>query len=232
MTVRIANDFWDNYEEHEELLRKCFMHIYLKKFPVHEGSESAFNFLIAEFFRKKIFERFDASRKGKFFQTQEEDKSIQKKFEQYVYKWTESIMFGMYSNARNYSSRNLRFSIDKVETLTETSYANFRDEFFSDETMDEIERSMTKERVRKFPTIADAEDFHGETPMSAHDEYYEKQLYSHLESVLKDDRERAIIAGKKEGLNNSTVGEMVGITPSQVTGILKGIRSRCTKILA
>ena len=102
MTVRIDNDFWSKYEKNEVLLRKCFTYLYNKKYPVSEGEESAYNYLIMEFFRKDIFARFDAERQGKITQTKVLNKSEDKKFQQFVYKWVESVMYGIYHKNRNH----------------------------------------------------------------------------------------------------------------------------------
>jgi DNA-directed RNA polymerase specialized sigma24 family protein len=231
MNVRIDNDFWANYEEHEVLLRKCFTHLYFKKYPVAEGKESAYNFVVMELFRKGIFNRFDAKREGIKVQTTIVGKTTTKKFEQFLYKWTESIMYGLYHNARKYSERYLKFPSDKIEGLNEISYSSFKEAHGVSNWLEESE-----ERVefvnRKFRNIDDSEDYHAETPLDASESCEESELYGYLESVLKNDRERMLIECKKDGLNNSDAGRVLNVSPSQIKNILNSIRSRCSAVLS
>jgi hypothetical protein len=234
MSVRIDNDFWKNFSNHKELLTKCFTHLYHKKYPVNEGPDSAFNFLVYEFFRKGIFERFDAEREGKLTQTKMKNKTSQKKFEQYIYKWAESVMYGLYHNERKHRERYLRFSSDKIEILTEQSYNEFKENTgissWDVTTGGEKQKVVTKRKSN--PSISDARDYRGETPASADEAYRTKQVDSFIQSVLKSDRERTIVSGKKDGLPNTTIAEMVGVTSSQVANIIDSIRSRCSSVLA
>ena len=230
MTVRIDNDFWANYGEHEILLKKCFTHLYFKKYPVAEGSESAYNFVVMEFFRKGIFERFDADRKGVRTQTSIKGKTTNKKFEQYIYKWVESVMYGLYHNARKHTERYLRFPSDTVGSLNEASFAAYKaargtTPWVSD---DEVHKEYKR---RKFPNIGDSEEYHAETALSALEQAQETEINSYLDSVLKDARERKIIASKRVGFNNSDIARDLEISSSQVGNILKSIRSRCGSFL-
>lgn len=230
MSVRIDNDFWKNYAEYEELIRSCFNHIYYNKYPVNEGAESTYNYLIAEFFRKGIFDKFDAEKVGKYVQTTDSSKTDRKKFEQFIYKWSESVIGGLYLKVSNESKRYLRFSTDKLEDLTDVSYADFKNNSGMGPWAAGDEVVVTKRLDT--PSISDAEDFRGEDIPSAYEQCRINELESFLQSVLKDDRERAIIEGRREGLSDVAIGKLVGVTSSQVANVVRSIRSRCTKVFA
>jgi RNA polymerase sigma factor (sigma-70 family) len=237
MSVRIDKDFWKNYAEYEELIRKCFNFLYFTRYPVSEGAESAYNFLVAEFFRKNIFERFDAEKEGTRLACTMKNKSVDKKFKQYIFKWAESVMYGLYNNARNQSKRSLRFSTDSIEVLTETSYNTFKEnkgispwELYTEEG--DYEEKTVSSVIKRAPDITDAADYRSEAPLSAYDQCRENELNDYLNSVLKNKRERIIVDAKRDGLSNTAVAEMVGVTSSQVANILKSIRGRCSKVLA
>lgn len=231
MSVQIDTDFWKNYENHSGLLRKCFTHLYFKKYPVTEGSESAYNFLIAEFFRKGIFDRFDAEREGKYTQSADAAKTDDKKFEQYIYKWAESVMYGLYHNSRKNSERFLHFTNDSIEELNELSYDTFKKNKGVSSWETEADSKNVSKRS-KLPCIVDEGDYHAERGDDAFEATQETELLSYLKSVLQNDREGLIVQYKMEGLNNVEVGECVGLSSSQVANILKGIKARCAGVLA
>lgn len=237
MSVRIDEDFWENYKEHEELLRRCFTSLYCRKYSVPEGPESAFNFLVAEFWRKGIFERFEADRKGTKRQAVDKYKTTKKKFEQYIYTWTESTLGGLYHAERKYKRRNLRLSNDKLDTFNDKAYGYFKENngissWSSAQGKELIEEERLIASKKNYPCIVDTEDYRAENPMDALEEYEEKKLDNFLDSILKNDRERIIVQGKRDGLTNTTIGEMVDISSAQVANILKSIRSRCGSMLA
>ena len=239
MSVRIDNDFWTNYAEHETLLRRCFMSLYHKKYPCKEGAESAYNFLIAEFFRKNLFERFEAEREGKYNQTTIENKSSQKKFEQYVYVWSESIIGGLYHSERKHSERNLRFATDKLDGMTEHTYESFKENagisswktISEEDPKKQAKLEEQSKRRKNVPCIADADDYRAQGYDSAFDTLREKELMNHLNSVAKNDRERTVIECKAAGLNNTDVGAVIGVSSSQVANILNGIKKRCSSAI-
>lgn len=226
MSVQIDTDFWKNYATHEPLIKKCFFHLYRKKYPVFEGPTSAYNYLVMEFFRKSIFERFDAEREGKYTQTKDLSKTSQKKFEQYIYKWSESVLFSLYYTELKYRGRYHKFPSEMIEGLTESSYAEFK---LSAGISSWVVEGETVETKRAYPNISEADEFRAEGAGDALDNYCVEELYSHLDAVLKDDRERKIIKARKEGLSNSIIAESLGISSSHVSMILKAIYARFSK---
>jgi len=232
MSVHIDKDFWKNYEENEELIRRCFSHLYYRKYPVSEGSESAYNFLVAEFFRKGIFEKFDEEKEGKYQQTTIKDKTARKKFEQFIYKWSESIMHALYHSHRKNSERYLKFPNMSMDSFNSNSYKTFKENNGITPWSSGDDKEDKVSNRPKIPNISDAEEYHAESPLDALEGYLEKEMYSCLDSILKDDRERLIIKSKKEGLSNSVTAEIVGISTCQVYNILKDIRKRFSKVLA
>lgn len=109
MTVHIVDNFWDNYQNNEDLILRCFRYLF-KRHPDNEGESGSFNNLLIRMKELKVFERFDimkiaiaAKEKGLISEgdlsevcTESSLKdlgiNVDKKWEQFIYKWIEKII--------------------------------------------------------------------------------------------------------------------------------------------
>lgn len=231
-SVFIDEDFWKTYDANKGLLTACFTKIFFSKYPVHEGYESAFNFLIMEFYRQDLFSRFDENKVGKYTQTTIVDKTARKKFEQFVYKWTESILYAIYNKERNSSKRNMRFG--DLDTLSDDMYTNFKKErgITSWSEDHHLETDIHQEyRVKKLPCILDIDDFYSDPSTDPLDKLCEEEIVAKIMSSLKNDRERFIVTSKLNGLTSAEICVELDLPAPTVSIILSKIKERCSGVL-
>ena len=115
MAVRIVEDYWDNYSYHEDLIRRCFQHIY-HKFTLSESPDEVFNILLTEFYRIAIFQKFDPSIHPK-------DKQ-EKKFEQFIYVYINKVVRDVQSKGRLNFTRYKK--VENLENITPSTYESFK----------------------------------------------------------------------------------------------------------
>lgn len=105
MSVRIVEKFWETVQKNEPLIRRCFVHHY-NRHPDPEGMDASYNNLIVKLNEHGVFDRFELRKLvvaahaegviGDQELTPELLKSIginvEKKWEQFVYKWIEKFV--------------------------------------------------------------------------------------------------------------------------------------------
>ena len=128
----VSGDFWQNYDTYEAVVRRCFISLYYTKFPHfsserYDNLEASYNNLLIELNRLRIFERFDIDKPNI------STASIEKKLEQYLFTWTESILYKEYHDRKR---RTLRFRrVDSLDDLHRDIYKSNEkaQEIFADE---------------------------------------------------------------------------------------------------
>jgi len=110
MSVRILENFWDNFRNNEALIRRCFSH-HFSRHPDCGGVDESFNNLIVCLHEMRVFEKFDlkrlliaAGKEGLVDMdnvTEEALKNVginvDKKWEQFIYKYIEKILNMQYN---------------------------------------------------------------------------------------------------------------------------------------
>ena len=223
MSVQIDNNFWSTLKEHESLVKRCFNHIYYNKFPVQEGYESAYNYVLTKLYSDDIFSRFDASTVGKYRQTSDVAKTASKKFEQFVYKWITSFMSGLYRRERTEATRYVKFATEQVEQITESWYRSLRKDAGVSDWATEDDRKVAQ---RNYPSISYVREYNASESLSADDACYTKEFITSIKDALDSDRDRFIVESKVAERTNTWIGAKLGISSAQVGNILKSIRGR------
>jgi RNA polymerase sigma factor (sigma-70 family) len=241
--VRIVDgEFWHNYDTYEATIRRCFISLYYTKFPHFtserfDNVEASYNNLLVELNRLRIFERFDVT-KPDISQS-----SIDKKLEQYLYKWTESILYKEYHDRKR---RTLRFRrVDSLEDLHRDVYKSNEKsrEIFANEDVSIDENFLpedqkkeaieVKEKVNKlykrYPTLRDIPAMSSEKYESPLDAIEERETLDIIMSVCSNDREMDAVRLKKDGLSNEEVAESLGCSASSVDSILNKLCDRYHK---
>lgn len=118
MSVRIVENFWSNVKKNESLIKRCFVHHY-NRHPDPEGVESSYHNLLVRLNELGVFDRFELRKLviashaegliGDQELTPELLKSIginvEKKWEQFIYKWIEKIVNEEYNKNGTYSRK-------------------------------------------------------------------------------------------------------------------------------
>ena len=234
--VRIVpQEFWTNYNTYEEVIRRCFSYLYTQKFPSNEpqGLDDSYDNLIAEMHRLGIFEKWDSCRPSDARATMDQ------KFEQFLFKRIESIMYKEYHDRRR---RTIRFRrISSVNEIHRDTYGTEqKEEIFADDVPSyDVEQLPMKEKkevlkaqakrhrlYHKYPTVKDIPIMTSEKYETPLDALVEEDTWNLILSACRDDREKAIVRYKKEGLSAEDIGNAMGFTGSNVSSILTQIKSR------
>lgn len=245
--VRILKDnFWANVETYEDVIRKCFLHLYYLKFPNFSSErfngksvkgcinndqdvQESFDHLLVEFKRLQVFEKFDEKRPSNNF-------PMSKKFEQFLFKWTEKILFEEYHKRKR---RTIRFRRVSNMDIIHRDALDIKDkikEIFADEPVidtdllpkeDKIKtleaKSRTERLYKKYPTI---QDIDLETPTDDIEEY---ETWNLILNVCQNEQELKAVEYKKEGLDNEAVAINLKCTSSNVSALLKKLCDRYHK---
>jgi hypothetical protein len=109
MSVRIVENFWDNVRNNEALIRRCFFH-HFNRHPDPEGVDNSYNNLLVKMNELNVFGRFDLNKlmiaAGISVVLSDKENSeealiqagidVNKKWEQFIYKWIEQIINAEY----------------------------------------------------------------------------------------------------------------------------------------
>ena len=237
--VRIVpQEFWANYETYEDVIKRCFSYLYSQKFPSNEpqGLENSFNHLIVEMNRLSIFEKWNPKRPNL------EETTLDKKFEQFLYKRIESILSKQYHDRRR---RTLRFRrISDINSIHRDTFgAEQKEEIFADDVPSlDIEQLSKRDKedalkakakrhklYKKYPTVIDIPIMTSEKYETPMDNLVEEDTWKVILASCRDDKERAIVQYKREGLTAEDIGVSLGSSGSNVCAILSQIKKRFEK---
>jgi len=253
--VRIIEDaFWANYETYESLIKRCFVHLFFKKFPntnseMYEqrvptalcqnlSAQESFDNLLVEFKRLRVFERFDREKCN--LSAVSEDK----KFEQYLYKWAESVLFKEYHDRRKRTLRFRRVScMDDihrdtfdVKSKVVEAYANQDDEYIDVDQLPEDQKKATikyREHAdglyKRFPSLGDIPSMSSEKYETPLDALEEQETFQRIKDLCHTNFERRIVDLKMEGLCNKDIAENLDCSSATVGSTLNKISARYHK---
>lgn len=231
MNVRIVEDYWENYKNHEELIKRCFHYLFLTKYPNTEGAQNSYQELVVEFSRLNVFSRFQASKHP--------DHLVSKKFEAFIYNWVRKVLSDIYS--KNYKD-SLRYKhtpyIDYVvpgSTLCE-QYRKSTEKNWQQESMEHIahKKSSVKKKRRKkkhFPNHNDASDYIGKLTEDP-DHYTERrELLESIRDIAESSSEQKVIDMYLEGYDRKQIADQLGCESYQIKTMMAKLRKRCLQNL-
>jgi DNA-directed RNA polymerase specialized sigma24 family protein len=239
--VRIVKKFWTNYDTYEDIIRRCFLFLFYTKFPDYidqrfQTVEESYDNLLVEFNRLKIFERFNSSR------CNTKKATLDKKLEQYLFKWTESILYREY-NARKKRTIRFRRVINMDELHRDMS--NKKDKFneiFSNEpkinvnylTEEQKKVALKNEKeshrlFRRYPTINDIPLMTSEKYETPVDSLEERETWNMIKDTCNNSLELRVVQLKYEGLSNRDVAKAIKLPETSVSSVLNKLKQKYHK---
>lgn len=241
MSVRIIENFWNKVSENENLIRRCFLY-HFKRHPDPEGIDASYNNLLVKLEEYGVFDRFDLQRlviaAGAEGVLKDEELTpevlkeiginVNKKWEQFIFKWVEQIVNREYNRNGRYSRTFLRgeelsdYGIpqgEKTSWINDVQDAKNYEEKFN--TYDETDR-----RGRLFPPTfsnrykAGEEGFDDQSEALSASELRDKIL-----SRLTGKNDRAIFELMEKGLLDREIGAELGFSKQYVSSVLKKVRA-------
>lgn len=257
MAVRIVHDFWDNYHNYEDLIKRCF-YCLLQRFPYPDNEKEAYNQLLSRLFDLNIFSKFNpkqlAARKlginkkwASAVITRKEASAeslkkfginVESKFEQFVFKWIEHCLSEAYDQRRKQAHRYLpsyelaeqppRDSTELRDRLCENQWAQ------SEEELAVLERHTAKRQTsnsrRTYPTYSDAGDFVGSKMGNALDEVEGEEIADKFTAVLKPS-ERRILDLLQAGCKPVEIAGACECSPQNVSVLMTEIRRKYNRFM-
>jgi len=220
----VVEGFWSNVEKHEDIIHRCFMHLF-QKYPDPDGTKNALNHLLTQLHRMQVL-----SGKNEYKPERYKQGNHDKGRQQHIYKWTEKILGDLY---RQNKRQKIRFAPKgDVETITPSSYHDYNKKNNSSfvDPMSSEPTDHTKQKFGYFPTVDQMGSFGCENSATmAQDTSYEcEELYHRIMDCAKSTLEKEAIKLRYEHeLSITDVGSIIGCTPQNVNIILKRVRERC-----
>ena len=245
MTTRIVENFWDKIKTNEPIIKRCFVH-HFKRHPDPEGRDASYNNLLIRLNELKVFERFELRKLviaakaegliGDRTLTPELLKEIginvEKKWEQFLYKWIENIVNYEYNRNGNRSRRFVN-----GETLTDygtpkedvTSWIEDREEA---KTYEQKYAEYGEERRgRLFPPTFSNRYIAGEEGFDNQLEAFSaSELRSQIIKRLTGKNDRAIFDLMEQGISEKEIGEKLDFSKQYVGSVIRKIRGITTQL--
>lgn len=223
--VKVHDDFWQNYTENEELIKKSTIDITLKQFkwPGDNEHKEVLNHVISEMHRLCIFQKWNSKRLTSKTRTERQQ------FENFIYQRIWAILYGAYNKRRNQKIREKHhpFFEEKIHPKAwKTSDMLYNDE---DDIENIKENKKTKEkelreyRAKKAPLIV-----HIRTEQTD-DLATVNSTYEAILNACKNQKEKDIIQARKEGIDIADIAQNQGVKPLYVSNILKDIKKRFSR---
>ena len=225
--------FWKGYAQYETLIKKCFNYIYGRKFPNYnrEDEQETYNDLLITLENLDIFNKFDPTKCFK------RAIPLEKRFEQFMYKWTESFLSRSY-NERKVRTNRFRRTSATNDIHTGSFVSNYVTKSEPSETYIQLDLLSSKQKSTEYKLKAKAHKeavaYHVSDPQeepitSVEDDLVEADLWSGILGSCKSDMERQIVTLRKEGSNNEEIAAVIGYTKQYVSLILDKIKDRFNK---
>lgn len=241
MSVRIVENFWNKVSENENLIRRCFIH-HFKRHPDPEGIDASYNNLLIKMEELGVFGRFDLQRlviaAGVEGVLKDNDITpealkglginVDKKWEQFIYKWIESIVNNEYNRNGKHSRTFVRgeeLSDYGIPNGEKTSWINNEQDAKSYEekfnSYDDTDR-----RGRRFPPTFSNRYKAGEDGFDDQSEALSaSELRDKILSKLTGKNDRAIFELMEKGLLDREIGAELGFSKQYVSSVLKKVRA-------
>jgi hypothetical protein len=240
MSIRILENFWDNYKSNKDLIYRCFSFIYAK-YPDPEGTDVSFNNLLVKMHKYNVFARFDISKlviaAGLSVVLSEKETSeeallkagvnIDKKWGQFIYNWVNKIMGDEYLK----NGKRMRKFIHG-DTLTDYGFPREdSSSWISDkEEAEAYEKKFSEytddRRGRKFPPsfqnryIAGEENFDNQLDTVA-----AVDLRDSIMRRLSGKNDKAVFILMEQGFTEKEISEKLNFSQQYIGPISRKIRS-------
>jgi len=249
MAVRIVRDYWTNVVSYQDLIKRCFSYLY-RKFPnPQDGVQESYQDLLVRLYELDVFSRFDprkilaahgdlSEEQTKKVTTAKATKllkkrgvNVDKKFEQFVYKWIEHILGESYHKRVNHRYRYVTSGDMDVhiadmkavrDKFNENAWAQTPEEL--DYLQQHIINKNSKRWVRQYPVPGDIREFTGSKMDDPLDEVVAQDLQEEIRDHLTSRSERTLYNRTLDGLSGVEAGRLCNKTPQQVHIMMKSIR--------
>lgn len=238
MVKIVQGDFWNNFHSYEDVITRSFLYLFNKKYnnaPVYDATarDASFNNLVVELNRHRVFDRFDVSRI--------DIEKVDKKIQQYLFKWTEQILYKEYHDRRK---RTVRFRrVSSFDSFHKDIYSKETREMFVDEVsgvdtdhLADKEKSkalkakaQTEKMYKKYPTIEDIPSVCSEKYESAIDRLEVEDAMRMIQGACQTELERKIVKLKLAGESNKVIGIQLACSGAKIGTILSKLQERYLK---
>jgi len=248
MSVRIVENFWSNVKKNESLIKRCFVHHY-KRHPDPEGVDSSYNNLLVRLNELGVFDRFELRKLviashaegliGDQELTPELLKSIginvEKKWEQFMYKWIEKIVNEEYNKNGTYSRKFVRGEELHDYGIPRSEQSMWIEDRKEAEEYEAKFNAYNEEdrRGRKFPPtfsnryIAGEEDFDNQL-----EAYSASELRSLILTKLTGKNDHAIFELLEQGYAEKAIAEKLGCSRAYASATIREIRGIANQLLS
>jgi len=239
MPVRILESFWENVKNNEKLIRRCFIH-HFNRHPDPEGIESSYNNLLVKLDEHNVFGRFDLRKLmvaaglslalSNSVVTEEALTSagvdVNKKWEQFIYKWIENIINEEYNrNGKRlkrflHGDRLVDYGIPKEERTSwihDAEEAAMYEERFLKYTEDRRGRKYPPSFTNRY--VAGEDEF--DSPVDALEV---GDLRGDILSRLSGKNDVSIFTLLTQGLTEKEIAEELNFSQQYVGTIIRKIR--------
>lgn len=240
MSVRIVENFWSQVKKNETVLRRCYVH-HFNRHPDPDGLESGYNNLLVKFNEYGVFDRFElrklviaAHAEGLIGEQELTPElltsigiNVQKKWEQFLYKWTEKVVNDEYNKNGKYMKRFLRGDTlidsgipqeDRSMWIEDRKEAQEYEEKFA--AYDEEDR-----RGRKFPPTFSHRYIAGEEGFDDQSEaLHASELRNQILTNLTGKVDRAVFELLEQGYAEKEISEQLGFSRAYAGVIIRKIR--------
>jgi len=269
MTVRVVEDFWTNVQMHDQLIRRCFIYL-INKFPNPDGEEDSYNELMVRMMSLNVFSRFDPARLVNVDRSRLRKKgsterqidllieralkrksiNVDKKFEQFVYKWIEHFLQEAYKKRKNHAARFSPYGtfIDNVHKETylnklRESRGSWADkdnaavleklaleteelQTGQDEDSDVPKKSKRGRKKRKYPDVNDVHEIMTRRSENPLDLLTAEETRNRLYQDAVRPIDRKILELKEQGLRGKDIAMAVNCTSQYVSLFLKKLAKK------
>ena len=258
MAVRIVSDFWTNYAAHKDLIDRCFHYLLSHRFPNVEGEQDAYDSMLVKLYDLNVFLKFDVRRlvvqkmgmdKKCTYQISEQDCSeevlqglginVEKKFEQFVFKWVEHFLQEAYSQRAKHAARYIpsndlaevppSSSKDLWDRLNECRFVQSRDE--ADKLDVHLDKKTRIDNVKTYPTYEETGDYVGSKMGDSLDTLVEEDLRGKIRTQLRG-KERQVYDLTLDGLQGTDIAEAIGCSTQNVHILMKSIRTKFAQYMS
>ena len=237
MSITIVDNFWDNVKNNEALIKRCFMH-HFKRHPDPEGVDRSYNNLMVKMHEYNVFNRFDirklvvaagisvAISDDPERALAESGVNVNKKWEQFIYKWIEKVINEEY-NKNGKMSRTFFHGEDLIESgipkCDKTSWINDSVEAAAYEA--KFQSYSGERRGRKFsPTFEDRTTYSEEGFDSPADIVELSDLREYVVSKLTGKYLQEVFSLMEKGASRKDIAREMGFSPEYARRMMNKVR--------
>lgn len=196
--------FWSILEDNKILVKRCFNYI-LSKYPNVEGREAAYNHMLIKLWELDVFFKFDIkkvySKRTGIQESEISDEDItrdslmsrginpDKKFEQYIYKWVEQILYSSYfSNGKYFKRFKLNYNEGVSYNKTETHWATKEE----NKQIEKKKLKVTKRIKKSYPNNKSMDVCNGSKFYTPEEKLVIEDLVNHMRNSFRSKEDRDI----------------------------------------